>query len=324
MTSRLRLHLSAIAVAGSILLSAAYPGQLLAGPDPVPAPVVDTGRAPNSFLQSFVALYGTNYFNESFDNLKEGFSVSRYSYYGEFKFKLSPVWLVKLFTYADYSLYSFSDSPPPVFTNLLRGGAYERVDLTLAYSFAPGWAIVGGGRLTSGVATSGDFSNSFTGGGIFALKKSFFNGGIDLTLGASFTTRLSRSASVFPYFDMDVNVLPSFVKIPINLRLLYGGGILSYRVTDSFSLMAEGRYDSRDYRLNRSSLLLPGGVWSEYSLDLGAGFGYTPLKKNWSFSVIGGYAVFRNVQIYNYGGQKVFDKDVNPAPYIQAVFHASF
>ena len=121
-----------------------------------------------------------------------------------------------------------------------------------------------------------------------------------------------------------MNVLPSFVKVPVNLRLVWGGGILSYRVTDSLSIMGEGRIDSRAYRLNSSSVLLPGGVWSESSLDLGLGFGWTPLRKNWSFSVIGGYSVFRNVQVFNYGGQRVFDQDVKPAPYMQAVFHASF
>lgn len=327
MRPTLHLHLSAITIAGSLFLLAFSPDRAFAGPaaEPLPPPIT-TEREPDSFLKSSIAFYGTHYFNERFDDLSEGFSVSRYSFYGEFKFRLSPVFLLKLFTYADYSLYSFSNiaPPSPVFTNLLRGAAYERVDLTLAYTFAPGWAIVGGGRITSGVASNGEFSNSFTGGGILGLKKSFFDGGIDLTLGASLTTRLSRSAQVLPYIDVDVNVLPSFVKVPLNLRLVWGGGILSYRVTDNLSIMGEGRIDSRAYRLNQNNVLLRSGVWSESSVDLGLGFGWTPLRKNWSFSVIGGYSVFRNVQVFNYGGQKVFDQDVKPAPYMQAVFHASF
>jgi hypothetical protein len=326
MNSRLRLSLSAITIVGSCLLFAATPSLTLAGPPPPPEPAPTTGRAPDSFQQGFIAFYGTNYFNERFDNLNEGFSVSRYSYYGEFRFKLSPTWMIKLFTYADYSLYSFSNvpQPSPVFTNLLRGAAFERVDLTLAYTFAPGWALVGGGRITSGVASNGDFGNSFTGGGIFGVKKSFFDGGVDITLGATYTTRLSRSAQVLPYFDIDVNVLPSFVKVPVNLRLVWGGGILSYRVTDNLSIMGEGRVDARTYRLNQNNVVLPGAVWSESSLDVGLGFGWTPLKRNWSFTVMGGYSLFRNVQVFNYSGQKVFDQDVKPAPYLSALVHASF
>lgn len=319
-----RFFLPRLAVC-SLPLLAVLPAVALAGPEPAPTVAVDQ-REPDAFLRALIAFDANHYFDSDFDGSNVGFSVSRYSYYGEFKFRLSPVFLLKLFTYADYSLYSFKNLPPPspAFSNLLRGAVLAQTDLTLAYQFAPGWAIVGGGRLTTGSATSADFANSFTGGGILAIKKSFFNGGIDFTIGASYTTRLSRSAHFFPYVDFDVNVLPSFVTIPVNVRLLHNGGIVSYRVTDQLSLMVEGRYDTRDYRLNRNSLVLPGAVWSEYGVDLGAGFGWTPKKKNWSVSVFGGYEVFRNVQVFNYSGQKVFDRDVKPAPYMSADFHASF
>ena len=325
MTSRLRLTSSTLAAAASLLLLSVAPSATLAGPDPVPA-APPAAAEPNKFLQSSVAIYGTNYFNSDFDGLNTGFGVSRYSFYGEFKFKLSPIFRLKLFTYADYSLYSFKNLPPPSpqFSNLLRGAAFERVDLTLAYTFTPGWAVVVGGRVTSGTSTNGDFANSFTGGGILGIKKSIFSGAVDVTVGASYTSRLARPAQLLPYFDVDVNVLPEFVKIPVNLLFKWGGGIVSYRVTDNLSLMVEGRIDSRFYRLNRNSAVLANGVWYESSGDIGGGFGYSPRGRNWTLSVLGGYSVFRNVQVYNTAGQKLFDNDVKPAPYINANFHAAF
>ena len=308
----------------SLTVLAVFPGMALAGPEPAPA--VTLTRTEPAFATSFIAFDANHYFESDFEGTNGALSVSRYAFKGEFRFRLSPVFLLKLFTYADYSLYSFKGiaPPTPAFNGLLRGAVLAQTDLTLAYQFAPGWAIVGGGRLTTGSATSGEFSNSFTGGGILAIKKSIFNGGIDVTLGAAYTTRLSRSAHFLPYLDVDVNVLPSFVSIPINFRLLYGGGILSYRVTDQFSLMVEGRYDSRDYRLNRNTVALPSSVWVERGVDLGAGFGWTPKRQNWSISVFGGYEVFRSVQVFNYSGQRVFDRDVKPTPYASVDFHASF
>ncbi len=165
-------------------------------------------------------------------------------------------------------------------------------------------------------------------------------------MGASYTSRLARPAQVFPYFDLDVNVLPQFIKLPINLQFKWGGGILSYRITESFSLMFEGRYDSRYYRLNSNPTpIFPfigqplqagqgggfprfnpfaNGVWYESGLDVGGGFGYTPRNKNWTFSVLGGAELFRNVQIYTNSGFKLLDRDVKPTPYLNANFYAAF
>ncbi len=135
------------ATLGALFLLASAPTPAQAGPPPADTP--PPPPPPDKFLQSFITFYGTNYFNADFDGLDGfGLNVSRYSYYGEFKFRLSPVWMMKIFTYADYSLYNF-DLPfsAPQFTDILRGATFARVDLTLAYTFAPGWAIVGGGRV---------------------------------------------------------------------------------------------------------------------------------------------------------------------------------
>ena len=324
MTSLDRFSRSTLAAAGSLLFLAAAPNLALAGPEPVLAPT--QASAPDPFLKSSISIYGTNYFNADFDGTTTGVSVSRYSFNGEFKFRLAPIFLLKLFTYGDYSLYNFKNvaPPSPSFTGLLRGAAFERVDLTLAYTFTPGWAIVAGGRVTSGTATNGDFANSFTGGGILALKKSLFKGAVDLTVGAAYTSRLARPAQVVPYLDLDVNVLPEFVNIPVNILLKWGGGIVSYRVTDNLALMVEGRIDSRYYRLNRTVTQASKGVWYESGGDIGGGFGYSPKGRNWTFSVLGGLEVFRNVRIYDRSGAKLFDRDVKPTPYMNANFHAAF
>jgi hypothetical protein len=319
MKSSLRLSRRSLAALGSLFLAVSS-STALAGP-----PAIDTTPAapePNKFLQSFVSFDATNFFDTSFSDIPVSLSVTRYSGYGEFKFRLSPDWMLKLFTYGDLSLYNFRAFDQP-FTGPMRNAYYANVDLTLAYTFAPGWAIVGGGRIRSAASTDASFGDSVTGGGILAIKKSFFNGGIDLTLGASYTTRLSRSGQVLPYLDFDVNVLPSFVKIPVNVLLLYNGGMLTYRVTDNLSLIALGQYDSRAYRLAASSSI-PKGVWSEYGVLVGGGFGWTPNKKNWSLTVLGGYEVFRNVQTFANNGFKTSDLDVNPTPFIRLDFHASF
>ena len=327
----LNLSRRTLAVVGSLFLAAS------ASTASAGTPVVETiptPPEPNKYLDTFFVVSGTNYFESSFENFPLSLSVTRYSVYSEFKFRLSPEWMLKFHPYADLSLYSFSNDtsfpPPPAFTQNLRNAYMFQLDTTLAYMFAPGWSIVGGGRITSGASTQANFSDSITGGGILAVKKSFWNNAIDLTIGASYTSRLSRSWQVLPYFDFDVNVLPSFVKIPINLRLLYNGGELSYRVTDSFALTMMGRYDSRYYRLpavlefSNGFQRAPKAVWYERGVEMGGGFTYAPRRQNWAFSVIGGVEVFRNVQVINNSGGKLIDSDVNPTPFVSANFHAAF
>jgi len=299
-------------------------------------PVVDTATPPpatNKFLDSFVAFSATNYFDTSFSDIPLNMSVTRYSIYSEFKFRLSPDWMFKIFPYGDISLYSFHSpfafGAPPAFTQNLRNAYALNLDATLAYQFAPGWSIVGGGRVSSGASTEANFSDSITGGGILALKKSFWNNAIDFTVGASYTSRLARSWHFLPYFDFDVNVLPKFVKMPLNVRLLYNGGLLSYRVTENLALTLQGRYDSRAYRLpallqTSQFTAAPKAVWYENGLELGGGFTFAPRHKNWALSIIGGVEVLRNVQIFNNSGGKIFDQDVNPTPFLSATLHAAF
>ncbi len=321
-----------VATVGGIFALAAASNGLYAG-----TPVVDTPPppAPNKYLESFVVVSGTNLFETSFEDAPLSLAVTRYSIYSEFKFRLSPEWMFKIFPYGDLSLYSFRldspfpPSPPPAFTSQLRNAYSLNLDATLAYMFAPGWSIVGGGRIASGAANNANFSDSITGGGILAIKKSLFNNAIDITFGASYTSRLSRSWHVLPYFDFDVNVLPAFVKIPLNIRLLYNGGLISYRVTDSLALTLQGRYDSRAYRLNGVAqfpgvTVVPKAVWYEYGLELGGGFTYAPRRQNWALTFTGGYEVFRNVQVFANNGGKIFDQDVNPTPFVSATFHAAF
>ena len=307
------------------LLALAASSSVIAGTPAVDA--VDTIPLPNQTQDTSLALTTTNYFSTAFDGLDTRLGVSRYAGYGQFQFKLGGPWLLKVFVEGEYSLYSFdrlpATVPSPVLTSVLRGATFANVDATLAYTFAKGWAIVGGGRVTSGAATEANYGNSFTGGGILALKKSFLNGGVDVTLGASYTTRLARSAQVLPYVDVDVNVLPSFVTLPINFLLEYNGGILTYQVTDKFALIAMGQYNLRDYRLT-NNLVASKGVWSERGVDLGGGFAYAPAKKNYALSIYGGYEVFRNVEVYARNGGKLFDRDVNPTPFVAVDFHASF
>ncbi len=298
--------------------------------EPVPPP-----PPPDKFLESFIAVTATNYFDASFNGLPLSVAVTRFAFYSEFKFRLSPEWMLKIFPYADFSLYSFqsdfgSSSPPPFFTGSLRDAYLLSVDATLAYKFAPGWAIVGGGRLTSSAATNAILTDSITGGGIIALKKSLLNNGVDFTFGISYTSRLSRSWQVQPYFDFDVNVLPSFVKIPVNIRLLYNGALLSYRVTDNLALSLQGRYDARSYRLRsfyhavNGSELFRKAVWNESGLELGGGFTFAPRRKNWALSVTGGVEILRNVQIITNSGGQFFDFDVSPTPFVSGAFHAAF
>jgi hypothetical protein len=333
MKSHLYLSRPFLAVFSSILLLAAAAPTALAGTETVDTKTATTPPPPDKFLESFVAFTATNYFESSLEGFPLSLSVTRYSIYSEIKFRLSHEWMLKFHPYGDLSLYSFSNdapfAPPASFTRNLRNAYMLNLDTTLAYMFAPGWSIVGGGRISSGASTEANFSDSITGGGILAIKKSFFNNAVDLTVGASYTSRLSRSWQVLPYLDFDVNVLPSFVKIPINLRLLYNGALLSYRVTDNLALTLQGRYDSRAYRLpaliqTGTFTALPKAVWYERGIELGGGFTYAPRRQNWAFSVIGGVEVARNVQIFANNGSKFLDQDVNPTPFMSATFHAAF
>jgi hypothetical protein len=327
MKIHLRLSRPSLAAIGSLLLLAVPATTTLAGTETTDTKTTTPPEPPSKFVDTTIAFDATHYFDTRFDGLDSSLSVSRYSAYGEFRFKLAPVWVLKIFTYGDFSLYNFRHLPPtapsPLFTGLLRDAYFVNVDATLAYTFAPGWAIVGGGRIRSAASTDASGGNSFTGGGILAIKKSFFDNSFDLTLGASYTSRLSRPAKVEPYLDFDLNNFPSFVKIPIGVQLSYNGGALLYHVTDQFSLMLKGHYDSRAYRL-ASNTTVSKGVWSENGLDLGAGIGWTPTKKNWSLSVFGGYEVLRNVQVFANNGSKLFDRDVKPTPFVSVDFHASF
>lgn len=333
MKSRLSLPPSSLALVGSILVGLASFSPTARAGEPI-VDTVPTPPPPNKFLDSFVAFSVTNLFDTSFTNVPLSLSSTRYAIYSEFKFRLSPEWMLKFFPYGDFSLYSFrSDSflgATPAFTQNLRNAYALNLDTTLAYMFTPGWSIVVGGRVSSAASTEANFSDSITGGGILAVKKSFWNNAIDLTLGASYTSRLSRSWHVLPYFDVDVNVLPAFVKIPLNLRLLYNGGLLSYRVTDSLAITLQGRYDSRAYRMpalfqfNNGFKQFPNSVWSEYGVELGGGFTYAPRRQNWALSLTGGVEVLRNVQIFTNSGSKIFNQDVNPTPFLQATLHAAF
>src|SRR5262249_6945872 len=142
MKSRLNLPSASLGILGALVLGlAAMASTVRAG-----TPVVETAPAPpppNKFLESFVAFSATNYFETSFENFPLSVAVTRYSIYSEFKFRLSPDWMFKIFPYGDISLYSFSSPFPllqaPVFTRNLRNAYSLNLDMTLAYQFAPGW-----------------------------------------------------------------------------------------------------------------------------------------------------------------------------------------
>jgi hypothetical protein len=292
------------------------------------AATTNQGPVPiDKFADITLAFRATNYFDATFPGLNTTVDVARYSAYGIFKFQLGGPWLLKISAYSGYSLYDFDSHGRAARSSLAIGALREtvlgNVDATVAYTFTPGWAVLGGGRITTGLDTNASFINSITGGGILAVKKSFFDGGVDLTLGASYTTRLSRSGQIFPYIDFDVNVLPSFIKAPIDLLVLYNGGLLTYRLSDRFSLLAMGQFDSRAYRLASDSTV-PRGVWNEYGVNLGGGFSVTSKNRNYSLNVFAGYEVFRNVQIFANSGNQLFNRAVSPTPFLSIDIQASF
>ncbi len=318
--SKLRLSsCSALAAALFALQAPALAGPT--APEPTPAKAA-TPTAPETEFTALVAV--THLFDSGLDRTSASVATTRVALEVEYDFRLGGRWFAEIQLEGDYSSYQLHK-----FTSLVPGRSRVLKDAVLVdivpligYELNRGWSILGGGRLEIGAASGASLRDSVTVAGILAVRHSFFNGAIILTLGGSFGSRLGGGTQVLPFLQLDSGRNSDILGSRFGFETRHNGGQLTYRLTDSILLLVGGRLDEREYRLASGSQGQR-GVWRESGLELGGGVGFAPAK-NWRVSVTGGVEVGRTIRLDDRFGGKIFERDVAPSPFVSVEMHATF
>lgn len=168
-----------------------------------------------------------------------------------------------------------------------------------------------------------DYDRGLKGGGTVAGMYSF---GRKLTLGlvVSASTQIEDSPSfrIFPLLRWQITA--RLVAATQRNTLRGGGGGLTYTISKSKGWKANigGSYNKQRFRLDDGGSA-PDGVGEHSSIPLWGSIVYAP-SRAFKAELFAGAAVFGHVRLEDENGNKIRNKDVDPAPSLGLVITGSF
>lgn len=176
------------------------------------------------------------------------------------------------------------------------------------------WAV--GGDLTWAAEDGGDLADALTGGAFGALRYTMSDG-LTLGLGGGFRTRVEDDAIVYPVIDVDWRLADGW--------RIEGGWprvALLYEPRENLTVSLEAEYETRDFRLADDGPL-PGGAAQEDRLPVSLGVSYTPTPAIVVSARVGAYA-FGSLDVWDAGGTKTGDADIDPAAFLMLICRVRF
>lgn len=224
--------------------------------------------------------------------------------------RLDDRWRLGLNAGTEQSWYAFRGAPNLVPGTTRPVHAMHRYDIspTISYVIDEQWLVAGGGLLEfahQGGATVGD---SFTGGGLVAVRYAFSR---DLALsgGVLVKCRLEDDAFIVPILGIEWQITE---QVRFETRGL--GGIVRATLNEAWAVRLDGGYETREYRLDRGGFL-PSGVFRDRRVPVGVGVEWTPTPQV-TLGLRAGLIVWQEYLVDNRNGVRVSSDKTRPAAFL--------
>ncbi len=171
------------------------------------------------------------------------------------------------------------------------------------------WSWFGGVQVRSAFESGADLGDSLelrgTGGAEYIVNED-----LKFTFGVAATARLEDDVWVIPLIgvEWDINEKTRLATQGLGL-------ILSYEVIEHWSLGVYGAYEYRDWRLDDSRSVNPGGVAREERLLLGLELRNRPSNR-FELAFQGGVVAWQKLEALDDGGDDVGKQEFDPAPFV--------
>ena len=249
------------------------------------------------------------------------FSVNRAFLAGGLEYEFSPSLTLDFDIGFEADSYVFNGNGS--FTNTAGGVPWTTtLDVTLAaaarWNIDDTWRIFLKGFVGWAGEQDAAVEKSFTGGGNVGVAYSFSD---ELTLGAGalIAAQLEDDILFIPSLIIDWRIserlFVSNVRGPVNYPTSAGVELIYY-LSYELSLSLGARYEIRRFRLNDDgSPQTRNGVGQERSIPLWLRLEWRPMERL-RLHVLAGCSFGEQLQLYNSGGRRLNQQDVDPAPFI--------
>jgi hypothetical protein len=160
------------------------------------------------------------------------------------------------------------------------------------------YAYILGGQGTYSGESGADFSDSLT-GNIFGAVQYRVSDSFNFTLGVGVSTQLEDSLLVIPIVGFEWKISEETILATRGLGLRF---------------VADGEYQAREFRLGEDAPQR-GSVFQDNYIPVTAGVVWSP-SKNIDVTFKGGAVVWQQFQVYDNGGNKISENDVDVAPMV--------
>lgn len=175
---------------------------------------------------------------------------------------------------------------------------------------APGsqYAYILGGQGTYSGESGADFSDSLT-GNIFGAVQYRVSDSFNFTLGVGVSTQLEDSLLVIPIVGFEWKISEETILATRGLGLRF-----TQKISEGLRFVADGEYQAREFRLGEDAPQR-GSVFQDNYIPVTAGVVWSP-SKNIDVTFKGGAVVWQQFQVYDNGGNKISENDVDVAPMV--------
>lgn len=201
-------------------------------------------------------------------------------------------------------------------TNLIPGSRdpwddlYETgVALTGIYTLDKKWSIFGGAFVRSGFEPGADFGESIYGGGVIGVGFKITED-LSIRVGGGATTQLEDDVRFIPALGLDWVITKQ-----LSLRTDGLGLRLDAKLNDEFTVYLGGRYELRQYRLDKDRGQLDNGVARDERVPIGVGVVWSP-NSSFSLSLEGGVIAYQQFEVLNAEGVERGDDETDASVFI--------
>lgn len=201
-------------------------------------------------------------------------------------------------------------------TNLIPGDddpwddLYEvGIGMTGIYSIDKEWSIFGGAFVRSGFEPGADFGETIYGGGLLGVGFKITED-LSIRIGGGASTQLEDDVRFFPAIGVDW-----IISKQLSLRSDGLGLRLEAKLSDEFSVYLAGRFESRQFRLDKDRGSLDNGVVRDERVPISVGVVWSPCSTA-TVSLEGGVVAYQQYEVLNANGVERGDDETDPAAFV--------
>jgi opacity protein-like surface antigen len=214
----------------------------------------------------------------------------------------------------EYSWYRFAGRDPDVLGGRDLDGLLDdavKIDILpgFRYGINDRWTVIAGAIVEFAGEPDADVGDSATYGG-FGGARYAFSDNFALTLGAGVKSRLEDNVQVLPFIGLEWKINEQF-----RLTSRGPGLNLAAKVSETVAATIGFQYESRDYRLDDDHEFFGEGVARDTRFPIRVGVEWAPSKLI-SVEAFTGVVVWQEFEFLDRDGQKQFETNSDPAPFV--------